>query len=638
MSNSNNIKVYIRFKPPSKISTTLNKESIRGRESSPSHYQIQDNKKDLEILPQKISKQSISKIDSTFRPLNFSYDRIFPYNVTQFEIFECAIIPILKSVMQGHNSTIVCYGQTGSGKTYTMLGSNESSVTDTNADAFKLEQVGVIPRVFQYIFDEISNSPVTSQHTIAISYFEIYNEVIKDLLNLNKSSSIIHIREKIDVNNETYTEVDGLDKVYVGNMDDVNEILKIDSNNRQTAETKMNAPSSRSHSILRVEITASEEENPSNTCKSTLFLVDLAGSERLNKLGTQSSSSSSKETIGINSSLSVFTNVINILSAEDNKNGNKYIPYRDSKLTRVLQNSLGGNSQTAMIINCSSELDDLNETISSLRFAQRVKHIQNKTVKSIYNVDKTETNNYVKNKPTENEENNAQISKNWKIKYINALKKIIELETKVEINEHGNKKKGKYNFFDDGHNIPNSIIRKIESLETDIEISRKLLVSKTDQILQLESELESYQINNNGNNGKIPNMYYIEQDSFNVMKQMSDTIQLQNNELLQQVERAEQLVQKKEKRLKNENLKWFERNKLVINQQNGVEQKLIQMSGRLKNITKHDFGNNDNGDNKNIGHSVISNGNKDIGSQSSSNENNNSGVKKGLNLHIIKPT
>lgn len=662
MKETDRIRVYVRFKP---TSDNIHRGSARPRELSPNHYRIHNNSQSLDIIPQKIQRQSISSVDiediSSQRSTSFSFNHIFPPQSSQSDIFNLTVLPILSSLTEGYNSTIICYGQTGSGKTYTMMGDNESD-----------QNTGIIPRLFDHIFHQIENAPITSQYTIALSYFEIYNDSIKDLLNPQTDSSDIYIRE---INNSNFgmdkylngnfnsnpvVYVEGLDKIYVANMNDIQQVITLGNSNRKVADTKMNNSSSRSHSILRVEISVGNTANNNNdnnenkngteieaVYKSTLFLVDLAGSERIYKSGTNSSDVTLKETIGINSSLSALGNVINSL-VSDNKL--QHIPYRDSKLTRVLQNSLGGNSKTAMIINCSSDADDLNETLSSLRFAQRAKDVRN-----VVSMNKSivENKEKVESGVITEKSNVDQDIKSWKSKYVNALKKIVQLETDIELLSANKNLKElndlivflkaenlklkdenkvfKQSFKDLQNDTLNETIdfrlktsmtiRSLDSLKSDTEIYKKLLVSKTDKILQLEDEIEDIKNDENSKSRDNKNNFF-QESTLNTIKKLSGTIQLQNNELLQQVEKSGHILTQKEQKLKLVNDKLAQRDITVSAEQTEIQKKLFEMNDRLQRLKEKE---------KEISYAQDSDKN-DINM-----ELDLSGTKKGLNLRIVKP-
>ncbi|CAN9234891.1 unnamed protein product [Alternaria alternata] len=285
----------------------------------------------------------------------FTFDRVFDMNSKQADVFDYSIRPTVDDILNGYNGTVFAYGQTGAGKSYTMMGS------DMDDEVGK----GVIPRIIQQIFASILASPSNIEYTVRVSYMEIYMERIRDLLVPQNDNLPVH-EEK---NRGVY--VKGLLEVYVSSEDEVYEVLRRGGSARAVSATNMNAESSRSHSIF--VITVNQKNVETGSLKSgQLFLVDLAGSEKVGKTGA--SGQTLEEAKKINKSLSALGMVINCLT--DSKT--QHIPYRDSKLTRILQESLGGNSRTTLIINCSpSSYNDI-ETLGTLRFGMRAKTIKNK--------------------------------------------------------------------------------------------------------------------------------------------------------------------------------------------------------------------------------------------------------------------
>jgi kinesin family protein 5 len=285
----------------------------------------------------------------------FTFDRVFDMNSRQADVFDYSIRPTVDDILNGYNGTVFAYGQTGAGKSYTMMGS------DIDDDVGK----GVIPRIIQQIFASILASPSNIEYTVRVSYMEIYMERIRDLLVPQNDNLPVH-EEK---NRGVY--VKGLLEVYVSSEDEVYEVLRRGGSARAVSATNMNQESSRSHSIFVVTVTQKNVETGSMK-SGQLFLVDLAGSEKVGKTGA--SGQTLEEAKKINKSLSALGMVINCLT--DSKTS--HIPYRDSKLTRILQESLGGNSRTTLIINCSpSSYNDV-ETLGTLRFGMRAKTIKNK--------------------------------------------------------------------------------------------------------------------------------------------------------------------------------------------------------------------------------------------------------------------
>ena len=247
------------------------------------------------------------------------------------------------------------YGQTGAGKSYTMMGAD----IDDNVSK------GIIPRIVEQIFASILASPGNIEYTVRVSYMEIYMEKIRDLLQPQNDNLPIHEEKSRGV------YVKGLLEIYVSSVQEVYEVMRRGGTARAVAATNMNQESSRSHSIFVITITQKNVE--SGSAKSgQLFLVDLAGSEKVGKTGA--SGQTLEEAKKINKSLSALGMVINSLT--DGKS--THIPYRDSKLTRILQESLGGNSRTTLIINCSPSSYNDAETLGTLRFGVRAKAIKNK--------------------------------------------------------------------------------------------------------------------------------------------------------------------------------------------------------------------------------------------------------------------
>jgi kinesin family protein 5 len=276
-------------------------------------------------------------------------------NSRQKDVFDFSIRSTVDDILNGYNGTVFAYGQTGAGKSYTMMG------TDIADD----EGRGVSPRIVQQIFHSILSSPSTIEYTVRVSYMEIYMERIRDLLQPQNDNLPVH-EEK---NRGVY--VKGLLEVYVSSVEEVYEVMKRGGSARAVAATNMNQESSRSHSIFVITITQKNVETGSAK-SGQLFLVDLAGSEKVGKTGA--SGQTLEEAKKINKSLSALGMVINNLT--DGKS--QHIPYRDSKLTRILQESLGGNSRTTLIINCSPSSYNDAETLSTLRFGMRAKAIKNK--------------------------------------------------------------------------------------------------------------------------------------------------------------------------------------------------------------------------------------------------------------------
>ena len=286
---------------------------------------------------------------------NFTFDYTYGWGATQEQVFNETAKPILESVMHGYNGTIFAYGQTGTGKTFTMEGNDNE------------KDKGIIPRSIDWIFDNIKNY-TNQQFLVRGSFVEIYNEEVRDLLSKNTKAKL-NVREK--------DKVFYLEDVTVYQAENAQKMIdmqKMGRVNRATGATKMNPGSSRSHSIFTIIVEASEtdENNETHYRVGKLNLVDLAGSERQSK--TESTGERFKEATKINLSLTILGSVINKLVSGKTQ----YIPYRDSKLTMLLQDSLGGNTKTVMIANVGPADYNYDETLNTLWYASHAKKIKNK--------------------------------------------------------------------------------------------------------------------------------------------------------------------------------------------------------------------------------------------------------------------
>ncbi len=284
----------------------------------------------------------------------FSFDRVFDSNSTQVQVYEYSAKSIVDSVLEGFNGTIFAYGQTSSGKTFTMQGVLEDP-----------ELEGITPRLARYLFEQITKlSSEKVEYVIKASIIEIYNEKIKDLIDVTK----VNLQVREDKVKGIYIE--SLSEYIVDSAGKVLNLIKKGMNNRSVNATNMNEQSSRSHCIVVLNIIQNNLKDLSAKA-GKLYLVDLAGSEKISKTGA--TGVVLDEAKMINKSLTNLGHVINSLT--DGKNS--HVPYRDSKLTRVLQESLGGNSRTCLIITCSPSAFNEQETLSTLRFGLRAKKVKN---------------------------------------------------------------------------------------------------------------------------------------------------------------------------------------------------------------------------------------------------------------------
>lgn len=283
----------------------------------------------------------------------YVYDKVFKPNATQELVYNTAAKPIVADVLSGYNGTIFAYGQTSSGKTHTMEGVMGDSVLQ-----------GIIPRIVQDIFSYIYQMEENLEFHIKVSYFEIYLDKIRDLLDISKTNLAVHE----DKNRVPF--VKGATERFVSSPEEVMEVIDEGKANRHVAVTNMNEHSSRSHSVFLINVKQENIDSQKKLC-GKLYLVDLAGSEKVSKTGAEGAVLD--EAKNINKSLSALGNVISAL-ADGNKS---HVPYRDSKLTRILQESLGGNARTTMIICSSPASYNESESKSTLLFGQRAKTIKN---------------------------------------------------------------------------------------------------------------------------------------------------------------------------------------------------------------------------------------------------------------------
>ena len=348
MSKSANVKVFCRIRPENE------KEKLSGMKTCI----IPASENSVKIFTESIGidtgkDSSKNKSDNT---QTFTFDGVFAPEEEQENIFNVVAKPLINGALEGINGTLFCYGQTSSGKTYTMEGIHNDT-----------KLMGVIPRMMQYIFILIEKANSDIEYSVKCQYYQIYNEKIQDLLDIRKKD--LAIRE--DKNKGIWVE--DCTEAYVSSQEEMYAVFKEGSNNRTVSATNMNKGSSRSHSLFVV--TLFQRNTITGSSKTgRIYFVDLAGSEKMSKTGIEGGTGL-KEAQNINKSLMTLGMVINSLTE-----GAKHIPYRDSKLTRVLQESLGGNSMTNLVITCSPNFMNQSETMSTLRFGQRAKLIKNKVV------------------------------------------------------------------------------------------------------------------------------------------------------------------------------------------------------------------------------------------------------------------
>ncbi|XP_078608781.1 kinesin-like protein KIF15 isoform X2 [Branchiostoma floridae x Branchiostoma japonicum] len=346
-TEEDSIKVYVRVRPPDEPDNSYEQSMCLA-----------------------VQAPNVIVMDCKPDPRRYTFDHVADINTTQEAVFGAVGKKIIESCVGGYNGTIFAYGQTGSGKTFTMLGPLD------DGDDFRHELRGVIPRSFEYLFNLISREQEKRGDAVEFvtrcSFLEIYNEQIFDLL--DTASTGLHLRENI----KKGVFVDGLIEQNVTSAIEAHQVLSAGWVNRRVASTSMNRESSRSHAVFTLTIESKEKKGGvMNIRCSQLNLVDLAGSER--QKDTHTAGVRLKEAGSINKSLSALGNVI--MALVDIAHGKtRHVPYRDSKLSFLLRDSLGGNAKTYIIANVHPGSKCFGETLSTLNFARRAKMIKNKAV------------------------------------------------------------------------------------------------------------------------------------------------------------------------------------------------------------------------------------------------------------------
>ncbi|XP_015252985.1 PREDICTED: kinesin-like protein KIF19 [Cyprinodon variegatus] len=297
------------------------------------------------------------------REKTYMFDVAFDFSASQEEVYRATTKGLIEGLISGYNATVFAYGPTGCGKTYTMLGTDK--------------EPGIYVRTLNDLFRAIEETSDDMLYSVSMSYLEIYNEMIRDLL--NPSSGFLDLRE----DSKGVIQVAGITEVSTINAQEIMELLMKGNKQRTQEPTAANRTSSRSHAVLQVAV------KQQSRCRDVLqevrfarlFMIDLAGSERAAQ--TQNRGQRLKEGAHINRSLLALGNCINALS---DKNGNKYVNYRDSKLTRLLKDSLGGNSRTVMIAHISPASMAFEESRNTLAYADRAKSIRTRVKKNLINV------------------------------------------------------------------------------------------------------------------------------------------------------------------------------------------------------------------------------------------------------------
>lgn len=345
-----NIKVFVRCRP---LKDTEKKNVI----------DVFADRKEVRLNESKNSNER-------YNSKTFTFDNAFGSETTQLQVYRSVVEPLIEQVVMGYNCTVFAYGQTGTGKTYTMEG--ERSKGDQTYSWEEDPSAGIIPRALHQLFETLQSE--STEHTVRVSFLELYNEELYDLLSpIDDTKTLEKLKIFEDVTRKGSVIVGGLEEITVESKAEIYEILKKGSAKRQTAATLLNACSSRSHTIFSVTVHIKENaiDGEDLVKIGKLNLVDLAGSENIGRSGAIEKRA--REAGNINQSLLTLGRVITSLVDRT-----PHIPYRESKLTRLLQESLGGRTKTSIIATISPNICDADDTLSTLEYAQRAKKITNK--------------------------------------------------------------------------------------------------------------------------------------------------------------------------------------------------------------------------------------------------------------------
>ncbi|MCD7452807.1 Kinesin- protein 11 [Datura stramonium] len=347
-----NVKVVLRCRPPNE-----DEMKVKGP---------------LVISCDELKQEVTATLNTATKQINktFLFDKVCGPSSQQKDFYDQSVAPLVNEALEGYTCTIFAYGQTGTGKTYTMEG---EAIKEKNGEFHK--NAGVIPRAVQQIFDILESQK--AEYTLKVAYIEIYNEEITDLLSLDEESKSIDEKPRKPLalmeDGKGAVFIRGLEEVKVSTADEIYKILEKGSANKHTAETHLNKQSNRSHSIFSITLHVKEsiQEGMELIKCGKLNLVDLAGSENILRSGAKEGRA--REAGEINKSLLTLGRVINALVDHSG-----HVPYRDSKLTRFLRDSLGGKTKTCIIATVSPSIQCLEETLSTLEYANRAKQIKNR--------------------------------------------------------------------------------------------------------------------------------------------------------------------------------------------------------------------------------------------------------------------
>ena len=464
------------------------------------------------------------------REQHYAFDFVFDKFSTQNEIFNNSVKFLIDGVVNGYNATVFAYGATGAGKTYTMTGNDNNP--------------GIMPLTLNELFNKIEEYSNEREYKVKISYLEIYNENIRDLLRFtNNNTNYIN---SVNVNSTLNEElldlredpikgiiITNITELLVNNSKDILSILKRGNRNRTQEATGANETSSRSHAILQISIEFKELHSGISIeiKNSKLSLIDLAGSERASQ--TQNRGIRLIEGANINRSLLTLGNCINALCETNLKGVKKYIPYRDSKLTRLLKDSLGGNSRTVMIANVSPAINTFDDTYNTLKYANRAKNIKTVVQRNVVNA-QYHISNYVN--------------------IINSLKKEI-FDLKMKMNNNNNNLVVNSNISNNnninlnGNELTNNILIYEKTLKEIKDLCEKNIKLK-EKIIKDKIEINS--INNINNNNNFSNI--ISDNSMILNKTEINSTDTESNTKNTQINKINNNLNSNEQKLKENNL------------------------------------------------------------------------------------
>uniref|UniRef100_A0A336KW17 CSON001206 protein n=1 Tax=Culicoides sonorensis TaxID=179676 RepID=A0A336KW17_CULSO len=449
-----NIRVVIRVRPFNRQELEQNQRNIiRVLDKSNLMFDPEDDHEEFFYHGVKQTHRDLTK--RVRKKMNMEYDDIFDWDANNSEIFEISTKPLIESLMQGYNCSVFVYGATGAGKTYTMLGSAETP--------------GITFLTMKALFDRIGELEDDRKFEIGISYLEVYNEQVMNLLT---KSGPMNLRE--DGNGVV---VSGLSLKQIHNASELLDLLAQGNRNRTQHPTDANAESSRSHAIFQVHIRMTDKKT-SQKKMVKLSMIDLAGSERA--ASTQCKGLRFKEGANINRSLLALGNCINKLA-----DGSKYVPYRDSKLTRILKDSLGGNCKTVMIANVSPSSLTYDDTYNTLKYASRAKKIKTSLRQNL--LQSSLPKEYLVKKVNEQQNENERLKA-----------KIKELEARLAESESRNGKSAPIQAFADTTTSPVDVtskwISKIDEIHKQLNTTQDhyFAITSKDKLVSCKNKLKGY--------------------------------------------------------------------------------------------------------------------------------------------------